>query len=269
MEVATSLIDSGRTYTFMTPDLAKKISCPTVATKQLKVQVTNGGTLWTEFMCNSCSYIIQGETFSDSFRILHLKGYDIILGNDWLKKNIPVEMNFITMSMRITDADGRHIIFQDETLPSSVPAPETPNFTKIVDNSDCGALIFVSPVQENIKDTKPICPPPVQKLLNEFEELFQEPTKIPPVRFCDHAIPLVPDAKIINQRAYRLSHHQKDALEGLVKHMLMKHIIQHNSSPYSSLVILVRKKDETWRLCNDFRKLNAMTIKKYVSSSGY
>lgn len=91
--------------------------------------------------------------------------------------------------------------------------------------------------------------------------MFKEPSTSPPVRFCDHAIPLQPDAKIINQRAYRIPHHQKDAMEELIKQMLYRHIIQHSSSPYSSPAILVKKKNGTWRLCNDFRKLNAMTIK--------
>lgn len=103
----------------MSPALADKISVPTVATKRLKVQVANGGTLWTQFMCKSCSYSIQGNDFTDDFRILQLKGYDIILGIDWLKKYIPVEMNFILMTMKITDTDGAKILFHDETIPTA------------------------------------------------------------------------------------------------------------------------------------------------------
>jgi hypothetical protein len=37
--------------------------------------------------------------------------------------------------------------------------------------------------------------PEVQQLLTEFDQLFQEPTVLPPSRNCDHQIPLIPGAQ--------------------------------------------------------------------------
>jgi hypothetical protein len=50
-------------------------------------------------------------------------------------------------------------------------------------------------------------------------------------------------------------------MEAQIKKLLEASIIQPSQSPYASPAILVRKRDGTWRLCIDFRKLNLNTIK--------
>jgi hypothetical protein len=92
--------------------------------------------------------------------------------------------------------------------------------------------------------------------------LFEVPKDLPPPRSCDHAIPLIEGAAPVQVRPYRFAPALKDEIERQIKEMLHSGLIQRSTSPFSSSMLLVKKKDNTWRFCVDYRHLNAITVKR-------
>lgn len=60
---------------------------------------------------------------------------------------------------------------------------------------------------------------------------------------------------------YRMSVIENEEIKKQIQELVNKGSIRPSSSPCGSPIILVPKKDKTWRMCVDFRALNRITIK--------
>lgn len=62
--------------------------------------------MWSKAHCKECSYSIQGKKSLGTFKILDLKGYDFILGADWIYSHSPISLNLRTRELSITYLGG-------------------------------------------------------------------------------------------------------------------------------------------------------------------
>ncbi|UYV76308.1 hypothetical protein LAZ67_13003313 [Cordylochernes scorpioides] len=65
----------------------------------------------------------------------------------------------------------------------------------------------------------------------------------------------------IKRRPYRVSQVERQTIQNEVDKMLKGGIVQLSESPWSSPVVLVKKKNGSWRFCVDYRHLNKITKK--------
>jgi hypothetical protein len=114
-----------------------------------------------------------------------------------------------------------------------------------------------------IQETKtPPVPQDLQDILSKHQMVSSTPHGLPPSHSVhDHSIPLVPGSLPPNICLYRHPFSKKNEIEKMVQELLTAGIIRPSTSPYSSLVIMVLKKEGSWRMCPDFCALNKLTIK--------
>ncbi|XP_010534718.1 PREDICTED: uncharacterized protein LOC104810220 [Tarenaya hassleriana] len=103
--------------------------------------------------------------------------------------------------------------------------------------------------------------PVVSRLLEHYSDVLTDeiPAGLPPIRGIEHQIDLVPGAPLPNWPAYRMNPEETPELEKQVQELMSKGYIRESLSPCAVPVLLVPKKDGTWRMCVDCRAINNIT----------
>ncbi|KAI9169064.1 hypothetical protein LWI28_006399 [Acer negundo] len=103
----------------------------------------------------------------------------------------------------------------------------------------------------------------VVSLLQDFDEVFpvEIPIGLPPTRGIEYQIDFVPGAPIPNRPAYRSNPEETKELQRQVNELMERGYVRESMSPCAVPVLLVPKKDGTWRMCVDCRAINNITVK--------
>lgn len=236
------LVDLGSSNTFLSAAIADKLSGIQELSSPISVKVANGSVLSCSTYFPSAAWSVQGYTFTSDLKVLPLASYDMILGLDWLEQFSPMQVHWSHKRMTIPYGSSTATLYG-----------QLPTFPEV---------LHIYAVEISTADTvETVIPAAIQQLIDTFATLFEVPQDLPPQRAYDHSIPLVPGAAPFCVRPYRFAPHLKDEIEKQIKEMLQAGLIQKSSNPFSSSVLLVKKKDNSWRFCVDYRHLNAITPK--------
>jgi hypothetical protein len=261
-QVMVLLIDSGSTHTFVTRAFAERAGCSISPIAAVPVKIANGHLMTSDSHVAGLQWWTQGNTFITDMHILDLGAYDAVLGMDWLKSCGKMIVDWNLKSMEFLH-QGKQIQLQGMKLQQQSTLPEVSSIQlqKWLAGNDVWAMAILDhiPAREELMSVNTA--PDLQQVLNAYEDVFSDPNTLPPRRQLDHAITLEHGATPTNNRPYRYSPLQKDEIERQVQEMLAAGIITQSMSPFASPVLLVKKKDGSWRFCVDYRRLNELTIK--------
>ena len=130
------------------------------------------------------------------------------------------------------------------------------------DEAYCYALVCKDALF-SINDIASTFPAPVTNLLQEFRDVFpfEIPPRFPPIRRIEHQIDFIPGASLPYRAAYRANPEETKEIQRQVQDLLYCGYVCESLSPCSVPVILVPKKDGSWRMCVDCRAINNITIR--------
>ncbi|CAA7028494.1 unnamed protein product [Microthlaspi erraticum] len=251
------MMDSGATHNFIAPSLVSKLKLKTAKDKSLEVLLGTGVSVNGSGICKNVEFGIQALTFTTDFIELELGNVDIILGIQWLS----------TLGKCMVDWEAHELSFRYHGNWITLHGDPMLHQRKISFKTMQPALTILHKGTDIVFDKVILTsqqllaiPHEIELQLEKYQELFNEPQGLPPIRGREHAINLLPGSGPISVRPYRYPHAQKEEMEKQVAKMLEAKIIRPSHSPFSSLVLLVKKKDKSWRFCVDYRALNRATI---------
>nr|GFC11123.1 putative reverse transcriptase domain-containing protein [Tanacetum cinerariifolium] len=99
-------------------------------------------------------------------------------------------------------------------------------------------------------------------IVRDFPKVFPEDLPgLPPTRQVIFQIDLIPGAAPIAHAPYRLAPPKMKELSEQLKDLSDKGFIRPSSSPWGALILFVKKKDGSFRMCIEYQELNKLTVK--------
>ncbi|XP_042035248.1 uncharacterized protein LOC121781590 [Salvia splendens] len=241
------LIDTGSDQDFLHPKVAESLHLPLSPIHPFKVIVGNGAALLCTHVSRQTKLEVQGSIFMVDLHILPIHGPDVILGMDWLESLGKVTADFAGKTLEFVHGESR-ITLTGVTPPArkidgaSLAALMSPS-----GGLEVYEIMLLEPettttTSEVREDFPADLPPAIAAVMETYRPVFSMSSGMPPLYPFDHRIHLLPGTKPINVRPYRYPYFKKNEIERQVKDMLDQGIIQRSISPFSSPVLLIRKK---------------------------
>ncbi|GJW41680.1 putative reverse transcriptase domain-containing protein [Tanacetum coccineum] len=190
------------------------------------IKMDDGNLVSTNTVIQGYTLTLLNQPFEIDLMPIKLGSFNVVISMDWLSKY---------HARIICDEKVVHIPINGETL--------------------------IIRVMEKKSDEKRLEDIPV---VREFPEVFPEDLPgLPPVRQVEFQIDLIPGAAPVARAPYRLAPSEMQELSNQLQELAGRGFIRPSTSPWGALVLFVKKKDGSFRMCIDYRELNKLTVKNH------
>jgi hypothetical protein len=216
----------------------------------------------------SCDKYIPGmkltlgrHELAQDFYVMDLPDTNIILGVQWLSTLGPITTNYKTMEMSFTEETGKKVVLRGMT--GNIPRVVTSKCMEvifqredIVNAAKCRISVRVD------KRGEAHYAPKIKRIMDRHNKVFEPiPPGAPPDRGFEHIIELEEGEKPVITTPYRHPKKYNDEIEKAIKELLDMGHTRPSSNPFTSSIVLVKKKYGTMCMCIYYMALNKKTIK--------
>jgi hypothetical protein len=194
---------------------------------------TPGGKITSNQMVKSVPIRLGSQVIKTDLVLLNLEGVDVILGTNWMTEHRVL----LDISSRVIEINSPYHGATTLYLPQHE---------------------YLHPCTYAITDTKVRDIPVVCEFSDVFPDDF--PGMRPDIKL-EFIIELQPGTAPISKRPYRMPPNELAELKIQLQDLLDKGFIRPSASPWGCPALFVKKKDNSLRLCVDYRPLNVVTIK--------
>ena len=211
-------------------------------------------------ICEAVELMLGEWKVVDEFLPLELGGVDAILGMQWLYSLRTTEVDWRSLRLTLSNQGKKIVIQGDRSLTKAIISLK--KMMKMMGEKDQGFLVECRALtkskyfgEEDLWDEELL----VAVIPKSFEDVFEWPETLPPRRAIEHHIHLKrgrsSECEVIPLRISAEDENGEVGSEDVIFR-----VIRPSTSPYSSPVLLVRKKDGSWQFCVDYRALNNVTV---------
>ena len=203
----------------------------------------------------NCPIVIQAREFLTDLITLPFREFDLILGMDWLTKHRAIiDCGQKTVVLRCSDQS--EVIIQgirSSVMSNVISAMQARRFIRK------GYEAFLALILDSKRGQVDVEKIPA---VREFPDVFPKELRgIPLEREVDLSIEIVPGTTPVSRAPYRMAPTELKELKVQLQELLDKGFVRPSVSPWGALVLFVKKKDGTLRMCINYWQINKVTVK--------